>query len=83
MQEGLKEQFHYYIDNQAEFVREYNGKVIALKDFKVIGVYDSEIQAVMEAQATGHELGTFLVQKVTPGTGAYTAHIATPQFSHG
>ncbi|MCB8942578.1 MAG: hypothetical protein H6658_02260 [Ardenticatenaceae bacterium] len=78
MYDNLKEQFHYYIENQDEFVRKYDGKVIVLKDFKVVGIYRSEVEAVRQSEAQGHKLGTFLVQKVSPGPGAYTVNVATP-----
>jgi len=78
MHEKLKEQFHYYLDNQEEFVKQYNGKAIAIKDFEVIGVFDSESMAIEETQKRGYELGTFLVQRVSPGSEAYTVNIYTP-----
>lgn len=74
MSQGLKTQFEYYLDNQEKFVQEYNGKVIVLKDNKVVGVYDTEIDAVTKTQKD-HELGTFLVQRVSPGSEAYTVTI--------
>lgn len=67
----LKEEFKYYLDNQQSFVDLYNGKVIVLKDKKVIGVYDNEENALHETKKN-HEVGTFLIQKCTEGTDAYT-----------
>jgi hypothetical protein len=37
----------------------------------VIGVYNDQATAVAETSKT-HDLGTFLVQKVEPGTDAFT-----------
>lgn len=71
MASPLKQEFEYYLAHQAEMVSRYNGKFIVLKNREVIGVYDSELGAVAETQKT-HALGTFLVQKVEPGQGAYT-----------
>ncbi|HEX3915526.1 MAG TPA: hypothetical protein VHW71_18660 [Steroidobacteraceae bacterium] len=67
----LKAEFDYYIANQAELVEKHNGKVVVIVGQKVVGVYDDKIQAITETQKT-HALGSFLVQKVEPGTGAYT-----------
>ena len=67
----LHDEFQYYLTHQDELVEQYNGKVIVLKDHKVLGSYDSASEAVTETQKT-HELGTFLVQPVSPGTEAYT-----------
>lgn len=71
MASPLQKEFEYYLAHQTEMVSRYNGKFIVLKDREIIGVYDSELAAVTETQKT-HPLGTFLVQKVEPGEGAYT-----------
>lgn len=63
----LQREFEYYLAHQDEMVREYNGKYIVIKDGAVLGAYDDELTAVTE-----QELGTFLVQKVSPGNSAYT-----------
>lgn len=67
----LKEMFQYYLDHQVEFVEKYNGSVIVLKDTDVIGVYGNEQEALFDA-AEKFEIGTFLIQKVTPGDEDYT-----------
>ena len=67
----LGEAFGFYLANQDAMVEKYNGKVIAIKDGEILGAYDSHIEAVRESQKT-HELGTFLVQAVSPGPDAYT-----------
>lgn len=67
----LKAEFKYYVSHQKEMVEQYNGKVIVIKDQKVIGVHDTEAEALADALKK-HKLGTFLVQKVEPGTSGYT-----------
>lgn len=69
--QNLKKEFEYYIANQESFVSQYEGKYIVLKDNKVVGVYDSEIEAYQEAQKT-YPLGTFLIQLVESGAENYT-----------
>jgi outer membrane lipoprotein-sorting protein len=71
MTEQLKKEFQYYLEHQNELVKQYNGKFIVIKDNKVIGVYDSELEAVTKTSQQ-QELGTFLVQKCEPGTSSYT-----------
>jgi hypothetical protein len=71
MTEQLKKEFQYYLEHQNELVKQYNGKFIVIKDNKVIGAYDSELEAVT-GTSQQHELGTFLVQKCEPGTSSYT-----------
>ena len=64
MSRPLEKEFKYYLDNQDELVKKYKGQVIAIKNQKVIGVYDSEITAIQET-SKNESLGTFLVQKCT------------------
>jgi len=71
MNSVLREEFKYYLAHQDEFVKQYNGKFIVLMHHRVLGVYNDAPTAVAETSKS-HELGTFLVQKVEPGTGAYT-----------
>ena len=68
---GLAGEFDYYREHQGDLVKQYDGKVVAIKAGKVLGAYDSLIEAVTETQKD-HELGTFLVQAVSPGPDAYT-----------
>jgi len=67
----LEQEFKFYLQNQDALVREHDGKFIVIKDCKVIGVYDTEMQAITETSKT-HEPGTFLVQKCEPGSEGYT-----------
>ena len=71
MVDQLKQEFEYYLEHQAQLVRSHDGKVIVIKNNTVIGVYDSEFQALKET-AKNHELGTFLIQKCAPGKESYT-----------
>ena len=71
MTSPLAKEFDYYLANQDEIVQKYDGMVAVIKDLSVIGVYTTEMDAVAETQKT-HELGTFLIQKVSEGTEAYT-----------
>ncbi|MEO7667095.1 MAG: hypothetical protein ABIU97_08705, partial [Dehalococcoidia bacterium] len=71
MDSTLQRDFNYYLDNQDEMVEKYDGKVIVIKDCAVLGAYDDEITAVTETQKV-HQLGTFLVQRVSRGTGEYS-----------
>ena len=47
------------------------GRVIVLRDGKVIGDFDSEGTAISVTRKT-HEIGTFLVQRVSAGREGYT-----------
>ena len=71
MNGNLKKEFRYYLDHQDELVKKYAGKFIVIKNAKVVGAFDSDLQAVQET-AKNHPLGTFLVQKCEPGEESYT-----------
>ena len=73
----LKREFDFYRAHQDEMVAKYDGKVIVIKDGEVLGVFENDLAAVTETRKT-HELGTFLVQRVSEGDGAYTATIVSP-----
>ena len=72
MSKPLEKEFKYYLDNQNEFVKKYNGKVIVIKNQKVIGVYDIESEAIKKTLMK-EKLGSFLIQKCEPGRKAYKA----------
>jgi hypothetical protein len=67
----LEKEFEYYLAHQAELIKQYNGRFIVIKDCKVIGDYESELEAVTKT-AEHHNLGTFLVQKCEPGEDSFT-----------
>lgn len=63
--------FNYYLTNQAELVKHYDGKHIVLVDNKVVGAFDTMEDAYNFAESN-YELGQFLIQLCTPGNEAYT-----------
>ena len=67
----MRKAFEYYLNHQAELVEKYDGRTIAIKDDQVIGEFDDEAAAVRALQGK-HELGTFLVQRVSSGDSAYS-----------
>jgi hypothetical protein len=76
MLKPLEKEFQFYLDHQDELVAKYNGRVVVIKGEEVIGDYADEMEAVSETRKT-HPLGTFLVQRCTPGEEAYTAKYNT------
>ena len=67
----LLKEFRFYLDHQDEMVAKYNGKVIVITNGEVLGAYDNQLTALTETQKL-HKLGSFLVQKVSPGKDDYT-----------
>ena len=68
----LEKEFKYYLDNQDELVKEYDGKFIVIKNHTVIGAYNTEMNAYNETLKE-HKLGTFLIQHCMPGEESHTA----------
>jgi len=68
---ALKAEFDFFLEHQDELVAKYRGKFLAIKNGKVLGEYTTDLEAVTETAKT-EPLGTFLVQKVEPGTAIYT-----------
>ena len=68
---SLEKEFKFYLDHQAELVKQYEGKFVVIKGSAVIGSYDSEIEALKEI-SRHNEMGTFLVQKCEAGSENYT-----------
>ncbi len=67
----LEEEFQYYIGHQNELVKKYEGRFLVVKGKKVVGDYDTEIEAYKEAMQS-FEPGTFLIQQCLPGKESYT-----------
>lgn len=67
----LEKEFDYYLAHQDDLVKKYNGKVLVIADERVIGVYNSDAEALDES-IKHHKLGTFLIQKCSPGNSDYT-----------
>ena len=73
MSDSLEREFDYYLEHQAELAEKHKGKVVVVKGCEIIGVYDSDLEAVRET-SKNHELGTFLVQRCEPGEDSVTHH---------
>lgn len=68
--------FKWYRQHQNELLKKHNGRVLAIKDGNVLGAYENELDAITETSKK-FEVGTFIIQRCTPGTDAYTATFRT------
>ncbi|OIN95883.1 MAG: hypothetical protein AUJ48_02480 [Deltaproteobacteria bacterium CG1_02_45_11] len=71
MTKKLEKEFNYYLDNQSDLLKKYEGKFLVIKGTEVIGTYDTELKA-LEETVKEHELGTFLIQHCMPGADSFT-----------
>ena len=72
----LQDQFQYYLDHQEDLLKEHDGKFVVIKDFELVGSYDTELEAYRDS-IRKYELGTFLIQECTPGDKSYTQTFRT------
>jgi hypothetical protein len=69
--EDLQKEYDYYLEHRTELLEKFNGKVLVVKGQAVIGVFDSELEALQKTSQS-HELGTFLIQKCDPTEESHT-----------
>lgn len=69
----LEKEFQYYLQNQEELVKQYNGKIIVIVDEKVVNSYPDNKTAYL-ASVKIYKPGTFLIIRCTPGDESYTIH---------
>lgn len=68
---ALELEFKYFLDHQDELVQKFNGKFLVIVGEEVKGDFDT-LKDAYEFAVKNFELGTFLLQKCTPGEEAYT-----------
>jgi hypothetical protein len=69
---NLKKDFGFYVQNQDELVKKYNGRVLFIHNQIVVGDFASTGEAIKEGDKRFGP-GRFLVQKCKPGLENYTA----------
>jgi hypothetical protein len=81
-----KSQLDMYIEKQSDFLKEYNGKIIAVKDGVVQGAFETKIEAYRAMRIKGYNEGEFIIIRCAPGDSEYTARFANTfiynQLSH-
>jgi len=67
----LDKEFQYYLDNQNNLVKKYDGRYVVIVGEKVVGDY-ADYSQVLSHSLKKYEMGTFLIQKCFPGDKDYT-----------
>jgi hypothetical protein len=67
--------FQYYLDNLDSFYARYPNKYVAIKNRRVLGVYNDMDEAVLKT-AQMEPLGTFLIQHCVADIEEITVRIA-------
>jgi len=74
----LEKEFRYYLDNQDKLLPKYNNRVLVIIGEDVVGDYDSVENAYFKS-VEKYKLGTFLIQRCSPGNKDYTATYYSPR----
>ena len=74
MTEVFESELAFFITNQKDLVSKYDGKALVIRGAELVGVYDTALQAYLEAQKH-YEPGSFMIQPCAPGPEAYTVTI--------
>ncbi len=67
----LENEFEYYLKNQKELVKKYNGMFLIIKDCEIAGAYKTK-QEAYDTATSKYQLGTFLIQHCLPGAESHT-----------
>ncbi len=58
----IKENIDYYKENRLDFITRYRGKHLVIKSRQVIGVYNTNTEAVEDALRL-HEYGSYIIER--------------------
>lgn len=75
----LKKNLDWYIANQKELAKKYNGKVLLIVDEKLIDAFDS-MDAAYNAAKKAYSPGQFTLQPCSPDPESYAVMFYSPQF---
>ncbi len=71
----FERELEFFMAHQDELVAKYRDKFLVIRGEDVAGVYDSALDAFLDAQKR-YEPGTYMIQHCEPGPEAYTVTIA-------
>lgn len=70
--------FQYFINHYQELYNKYGHKFIAIKNKKILGSFNSELDAINEV-SKDYPLGSFIVQECNGDESGYTNYISSWQ----
>lgn len=73
-----QQDFDFFISHYDEFFQKYGHKFIVIRLKEVIGIYDTEVDAVNETSKK-YPIGTFIVQECNGDESGYTNYISSWQ----
>lgn len=73
---NVKQLFKYYLDNQDDFVKKYDGKYLLITPDGVKGAFDTQTEGY-DIALKNFGKGNFMLQLCTKGDKAYSQHFFT------
>jgi hypothetical protein len=80
--EALKKDLDWYIANQRELSKKYNGKVLLIVNQSLIGAFD-KMEEAYAAAIKSYPIGTFTLQPCSPDADSYTLTLYSPAYNIG
>ena len=78
--DSQKKNLEWYIANQQELAKKYNGKILLIVDQKLVKAFDNMEQAYTEASKS-YIAGTYTLQPCSPDSDSYTLMLYSPMYS--
>jgi hypothetical protein len=73
-----RKDFDFFIKSYQELYSQYGHKFIAIKNQKILGSYDTELEAITNTEKQ-YPLGSFIVQECNGDESGYTNYISSWQ----
>jgi hypothetical protein len=73
----FSKELHWYIDNQSELLKKYEGKVLVIRGEKVLDDYD-DFGDAYHGSVKKYGLGNFCLMECTQGVESYTDTVYSP-----
>ena len=72
--------YQWFLENYSSIFQQYGNAYVAIKDRKILGVYDSYATGIAET-SRAEPLGSFIVQYCNGHESGYTNYISSMNFS--
>ena len=70
MKTPMEMNFEWYLQNQEKLAEQYSGKVLLIKDCRVVSFHDNELDALHAS--VSHPSGSVVIQRCEPGADSVT-----------
>ena len=81
MSASFQQELEHYLKIQQELARDNEGKYVAIKGDKVLGVFDDYMQAA-DTVYIAHEYGTVLMKKISKDPNSHIIISNSPSISY-